>query len=118
MIWEYNNIGRSPEEWLRTFSTETFPEGILGTALKFLEEWTNGEETVWVRTSGSTGKPAEMPLSKTLMRASAQRTISFFGLKPGMRALLCLSPDHIAGKMMIVRALECGMDMVLREPGA
>ena len=39
------------------------------------------------------------------MRRSAERTNRFFGIGPWSRLHLCLSPDYIAGKMMIVRAI-------------
>ena len=67
-------------------------------------------------TSGTTGDPGEHMLSREAMVASARKTISFFNLKPGDRALLCLPADYIAGKMMVVRALVGGMDLVLTEP--
>ena len=117
MIWEYKEIQFAPEELPGLLASGRLPSGILLSALRFLNEWKNEEEFVIVHTSGSTGKPAEIRLNKEMMRASARRTIEFFGLREGMRALLCLSPDFVAGKMMIVRALECGMDLVLREPG-
>jgi O-succinylbenzoic acid--CoA ligase len=117
MIWEHKEIRLRPEEWLQGAGITHNAPGILKCALNFLREWANEEDFIIATTSGSTGTPATIRLSKKMMRASAQRTINFFGLSEGMRGLLCLSPDFIAGKMMIVRALECRMDLVLREPG-
>jgi O-succinylbenzoic acid--CoA ligase len=50
------------------------------------------------------------------MIGSARKTLSFFDLQPGDRALLCLPIRYIAGKMMVVRALVGGLDLVTVEP--
>ena len=47
---------------------------------------------------------------------SAIHTGSFFNLKENEKALLCLSPNYIAGKMMIVRAFVLGLNLVIVEP--
>ena len=83
---------------------------------KFLEEWNNASETVLVHTSGSTGEPKPMLVEKRRMLASARRTNDFLGLKEGDTALLCMSLDYIAGKMMVVRALERGLRLISVEP--
>lgn len=59
-------------------------------------------------TSGSTGKPKEIRLLKADMRASARATLAYFGLDSSSTLAFALSPDYIAGKMMIVRAEEAG----------
>ena len=82
----------------------------------FLEEWNNASETVLMHTSGSTGDPKPMQVEKRRMLASARRTNDFLGLKEGDTALLCMSLDYIAGKMMVVRALERGLRLLTVEP--
>ena len=82
----------------------------------FLEEWHNDSPYVRVQTSGSTGTPKPMLVEKRRMLASARRTNDFLGLKPDDTALLCMSLDYIAGKMMVVRALERGLRLVSVEP--
>ena len=72
---------------------------------QFLKEWYSKESTVSVRTSGSTGQPKEISLKKSAMILSAQRTLNHFEIQEGATAFLCVSPDTIAGKMMIVRAI-------------
>jgi O-succinylbenzoic acid--CoA ligase len=69
-------------------------------------------------TSGTTGDPRVHELGRDAMVASARRTIAFFKLKPGERCLLCLPVDYIAGKMMVVRALAGGLDLVAVEPSS
>lgn len=83
----------------------------------FLNEWHNDSATVLVHTSGSTGEPKPMYVEKQRMVASAQTTCRFLGLREGDTALLCMSTDYIAGKMMVVRAETCGLKLVSVEPG-
>ena len=82
----------------------------------FLESWLDGRDYVIGHTSGSTGKPKEIHLKKSDMVQSARRTNEFFSLGRGSRFLLCLSPGYIAGKMMIVRAIEAGAEIVEEKP--
>ena len=79
---------------------------------EFLEEWNSTSPTVTVHTSGSTGAPKLMLASKEKMKASARITCDFLQLQPGYSALLCMSLDYIAGKMMVVRALERGLRLI------
>lgn len=72
----------------------------------FLQEWNLPSETLLVHTSGSTGKPKPMWVEKQRMLNSAHITCDFLGLRPGDSALLCMSLDYIAGKMMVVRSIE------------
>ena len=83
---------------------------------EFLEEWNNDSPYVEVKTSGSTGEPKRMLVEKQRMRASARITCDFLGLKAGDTALLCMSLDYIAGKMMVVRAIERDLKLVVVEP--
>ncbi len=83
---------------------------------EFLEEWNNGSDRMLVHTSGSTGKPKPMWVEKKRMAHSARTTCRFLGLKRGDTALLCLSLDYIAGKMMAVRAIEWGLNLICVEP--
>lgn len=82
----------------------------------FLQEWFNEHDFVSGHTSGSTGKPKEIRLSKTDMLASARLTNDFFNLNRESKLLLCLSPNYIAGKMMIVRALLAGASLIAQRP--
>ena len=83
---------------------------------QFLAEWHSDSPFVKVHTSGSTGAPKPMLVEKQRMEASARITCRFLGLKPGDSALLCLPLDYIAGKMMVVRALTCGLRLITVEP--
>ncbi|MCL3780284.1 hypothetical protein EMN47_07745 [Prolixibacteraceae bacterium JC049] len=85
---------------------------------QFILNWFSDEEAVEVQTSGSTGAPKKMKIQKHYFRNSARMTLDFLGLKPGDSVLLCLSAGYIAGKMMIVRALEGGLNLILSEPSS
>ncbi len=83
---------------------------------EFLSEWNNDRERVLVHTSGSTGKPKPMMVEKKRMLNSAHITCDFLGLKPGDTALLCMSLDYIAGKMMVVRSIERHLSLISVRP--
>lgn len=78
----------------------------------FLAEWQNDTQTISVHSSGSTGVPKIFHVAKQRMLASAKQTCDFLGLKAGDAALLCMSLDHIGGKMMVVRTIERDMRLL------
>ena len=82
----------------------------------FYSEWNNDSDTVLVHTSGSTGKPKPMMVEKKRMLNSARITCDFLGLKPGDSALLCMSLDYIAGKMVVVRSIERHLHLISVSP--
>jgi len=82
----------------------------------FLKEWFNINSFVEVRTSGSTGVPKTIKLQKKHMIHSALATGEYFELFEKTTALLCMSPNFIAGKMMLVRALTLGWNLDVVEP--
>ena len=73
---------------------------------QFLSRWNDESPFIQVKTSGSTGAPKIMFVEKKRMWESARATCDFLGLKEGDIALLCMSLDYIAGKMMVVRVLQ------------
>ena len=84
--------------------------------MAFIDEWNNDSAYVEVKTSGSTGEPKRMLVEKRRMLNSARITCDFLGLKPGDTALLCMSTDYIAGKMMVVRSIERGLKLIEVSP--
>ncbi|MDP5097954.1 MAG: AMP-binding protein [Flavobacterium sp.] len=78
---------------------------------EFLLDWLDDKETIQLTTSGTTGAPKIITINKQAMVHSAVATGDFFNLQPQNKALLCLSPRYIAGKMMIVRALIIGLEL-------
>lgn len=85
---------------------------------RFIAEWLSSSSSVTSKTSGSTGTPKEIELDKNVMIASAKATINFLQLNSSHNALLCLSCEHIAGKMMVVRAFVSGMNLIVTEPSS
>lgn len=83
---------------------------------EFIAEWESSSPFIEVHTSGSTGTPKTIRLSKSMVRESAARTISFFKITSDSNLHLPLSADYIAGKMMIVRALESGAKLTWEPP--
>jgi len=90
--------------------------------INFVEEW----ESLPVRrsqagyfpilrisTSGSTGPPKTFEFSREQVEASAKYTGQFFDFKKGEWILLSLSPNFVAGKLMLVRAMLHEMKIVV-----
>lgn len=75
---------------------------------EFALQWHSDSPAIKATTSGSTGTPSEIMLPKEMMRRSAARTIAFFNLSAESFLYSCISPDFIGGKMIFVRAEECG----------
>ncbi|MDO5570246.1 MAG: AMP-binding protein [Bacteroidales bacterium] len=84
--------------------------------IDFLREWFSDSTHITLKTSGSTGEPKNIILSKEIMINSALTSIDFFSLKENQTALLPLSAQYIAGKMMIVRALMAHLDLLIIAP--
>jgi O-succinylbenzoic acid--CoA ligase len=82
----------------------------------FLRNWFDETDFVEVKTSGSTGNPKIIQLQKKQMIHSAKATGDYFNLPENIAALLCMSPNYIAGKMMLVRALMLGWHLDVVEP--
>jgi O-succinylbenzoic acid--CoA ligase len=84
--------------------------------LAFIVEWYDDNDFVIVHTSGSTGPPEPIRIKKKRLVNSARMTLDYLGLGEGDRALLCLSSDYIAGKMMLVRSLVGNLNLTAIEP--
>lgn len=83
--------------------------------ISFLQDWFSDSETVSVQTSGSTGIPKVFEIEKKRMLHSAKMTCDFLGLKQGDSALLFLPVQYISGKMMLVRAIERKLKIIISE---
>lgn len=84
----------------------------------FLVNWFDDSDFILAQTSGSTGKPKEIHLRKAAMMNSARMTNHFFRLNATSTVLLCMPATYIAGKMMLVRALVSGFNLLAVEPSA
>ena len=84
----------------------------------FVSDWLSGRQSFDQKTSGSTGDPKQIAITRSQMTASANMSIEALNLKQGYNALLCISPDYIGGKMMLVRSLIAGMKMIATTPSS
>lgn len=112
-----NNIWYTPSDIrkLHSSASDKTPE-IVRDLYAFLIEWFDDSPFIEVQTSGSTGKPKTIIVRKEQMINSAKITCSFLRLREGNAALLCLPLQYIAGKMMVIRAIIAGMNLIVREP--
>ena len=76
----------------------------------------NEQEKISFRTSGSTGDAKKIWLKKSVLIASAQKTLDFFNLSEGDTAALILPAQFIGGAMLLVRSLIGGLHLHLYEP--
>ncbi len=106
-----NNTSFNSEKELLAYAMD-LPEEVRS----FLEEWFHKDAFVVVQTSGSTGIPKSIQLKKEYMINSAIATGEFFNIRENTTALLCLSVNYIAGKMMLVRALVLGWNLDIVAP--
>ena len=101
------------------FSTDQLPTpktDFEQSVISFVREWFDDSKTVKVQTSGSTGTPKVFDIEKDRMRYSANKTCDILGLKKGDSALLCLPVDYISGKMMVIRAIERKLTLLIEIP--
>lgn len=90
----------------------TKDESIRAQIKAFLQDWPN-TEFFTVQTSGSTGKPKSIKIERKHAVASALKTLDYLNLQKGDTALLCLSPETIAGKMMLIRSIVGGLNLIV-----
>ena len=84
----------------------------------FIQKWYSATDTFVQKTSGSTGMPKSILITRQQMIMSATLTAEVLQLKSGDHALLCLDPEYIAGKMMLVRSFVTGMKIIAVNPAA
>jgi o-succinylbenzoate synthase len=77
--------------------------------------WGNGAE-VEVTTSGSTGAPRLLRVKQEQMIQSAGLTCAFLGIQKGDKALLCMPLQYIGAKMMVVRTIVAGLELLVCPP--
>ncbi|MFT6755477.1 MAG: O-succinylbenzoic acid--CoA ligase [Urechidicola sp.] len=101
--FELNGISFHNEKELVLFS-----KTISNSIFSFLSDFLNDNDILHLQTSGSTGSPELIEIRKEHMVNSAGATGEFFDLKEGTKALLCMNPEFVAGKMMLLRAMVLG----------
>ena len=104
-----NYAGNILNSGLSSYETKT---------LEFCSQWLTGKPSFSVETSGSTGQPKLIEISREQMTASARLTGNALGLEKNDKALVCLSTNHIAGMMMLVRSFVLELDLTIINPVA
>ncbi|MDD4967957.1 MAG: AMP-binding protein [Paludibacter sp.] len=113
-----NGIRYDSENLDKIFCSGEFPDSFREAIYEFLQNWYDDTDFILANTSGSTGTPKSIHLSKQSMVNSARMTNRYFGLTPESVGLLCLPATYIAGKMMLVRAMEGKFNLLAVEPSA
>lgn len=67
-------------------------------------------------TSGTTGTPKQMVFTKSQILYSAKNSCKFLGIDHNSTLYLCLPADKVAGRLMMVRALVSGAQLIWEEP--
>ncbi|HEY8402110.1 MAG TPA: AMP-binding protein, partial [Cytophagaceae bacterium] len=111
-----NNKVYYPEEIISTNLAQI--TGFEKAVIEFAKDWLTGKEQFIIPTSGSTGVPKPITVTRGQMEYSALQTVNALNLKKGNTALLCLNPEFIAGKMMLVRAFVRELDLVVVAPSS
>ena len=108
-----NKLAYAKREILE-LNQEELPQTFERDIIEFLQSWWDDSLTITASTSGSTGTPKEITLSKERMRVSAQATGAYFGFPK--KICSPLSAKFIAGKMMLVRAIEWNAEIHCIQP--
>jgi O-succinylbenzoic acid--CoA ligase len=106
----FQNSIYSVSEFLEFKTKNQFLNGIKNV----INQWKT-EDRFSLFTSGSTGKPKQIFFERKQLIFSAQQTINAFNLEKGDKLHLCLSTEHAAGFMMVIRALLGNMNLVIEE---
>jgi o-succinylbenzoate---CoA ligase len=107
----------------QTYLFETISKGIYQEEneyfyeiLNFCKDWLQGANHFELKTSGSTGSPKIIQVNRNQMIASAMATNKFFNIPEGKSLLCALNTNMIAGKMMLIRAMEWKCNVIVVPP--
>ena len=78
---------------------------------ELIEKIKDKKPYITFKTSGSTGVPKRIKHKKAALTSSARNTINYFQLTDKNSAALCLSVEHIAGAMMLIRSMIGGLTL-------
>ncbi len=107
------------DEITEMISQDDYHEELLTTneyILALAKRWVDGEEFFEFKTSGSTGNAKSIIVTRQQIIASINHTASAIEYIPNQNCLLCLSPHHIGGAMVLFRALKLGMNIYICPP--
>lgn len=84
--------------------------------LFFLKDFFSKSDYISTKTSGSTGEQKEISIKKKFMINSAIKTGNYFSLTENSTVAICLPSKYISGKMMLVRSVVLGLNLLVLEP--
>ncbi|MEQ8551498.1 MAG: AMP-binding protein [Cyclobacteriaceae bacterium] len=87
--------------------------------INIVKKWYSDKDYMEFVTSGSTGVSKVIRLSKDKMKYSADVTMQH--IDPDQKlthAVLCISPTFIGGAMLVIRAIQSGIDLIVEKPNA
>lgn len=96
----------------------THNDELIQTVVSFINEWENDLDFFITQTSGSTGNPKEVKVLKKHAIQSCHNTEEALNIQKGDKALLCLNPETIGGKMMIIRAIVLNLELYVTDAKA
>lgn len=88
------------------------------TLLNFCKDWFHKQPEFSFKTSGSTGPAKEIILNRNMLSWSAAASKKAFQLHREPHLLLCLNPEVIGGRMILVRAMEWDCEITVIEPAS
>lgn len=95
------------------FSKEQFE------VIKLAKEWLSGQKNFTIHTSGSTGKPKKITLTREILEYSARATMEVLDPENIFKtALLCINPEYIGGKMVVIRSLIHDLELTVVKPSS
>ena len=87
--------------------------------LKLIQSWYGNKASFTHQTSGSTGFPKAIEISRDKVLMSAKATLSAIDPDGKIKtSLLCLSPSHIGGAMVVYRAIIYDHDLTIVSPSS
>ncbi len=104
-------IGKD-KDIINTNPSEPYFRGVID----FIKHWETKPAYLYIKTSGSTGPPKEIKLSREQLLASVKLSQEKFNLNQSTQFICNLPIDYIAGKLMIIRALELNADLLILKP--
>lgn len=107
--WSLNSVGAHA---MKSECTENWAQDIAD----FLIEWFDSDSDLTCQTSGSTGTPKTISHARNHVIASALDTNKLFNINSESTVLQALPVKFIGGKLMLVRAIMAGANIIAVPP--
>lgn len=108
----------SLDEILKSLRLKSKKTKYLEEIISFLGKWNSDDDSFIIKSSGTTGPIKEIDFSRSSLIQSAKITIKAFNLNKNSILISALPFSFVAGKMMLVRALELKCRVLVLEPSS